>query len=497
MIVNGYWQPDLSPTGADVMNDKHRFLLLHGPRKTAKTCTLSLKLAKHLYEVPNARVAVVVHRNQTGKNGTWDDITSFALGMNFQQKGGVLPYMRAPAFTSDTKTSSFVVRNAYGNPASCTMYGLYNQKDAERIFKTTRFSFVYITEADLFLDGGIFRVISDQLRAIGVPYEKHQLVLDCNPPVMGSDHWLYSLFFDHSLKDPVYAAQFREIGMTFDDNPFLPPQEKAELVAAYVNDPKKYNRLVLGKWSRSAVGTLYEGVFDFNRHVIGLPEPGQSPEEVPVLVPSEESTELISGWDLGHGVNHAWVLMSRRSVGPGRNAYDVLDEVVSIGVECSLDELVDRIMRRIKFWEALMKRRGAAVVEHRCWSDSSSFVYSSGVNGTEARLVQSISGGMIHLRPAPKGPNSVADRVMMVRRMLKDGNLVISSRCKRLIDSLSTMRVKTFGQTKDEVLRATDPRKHVFDAMSYAISAENPRMAYLEASPSTEPERRFTASIRL
>ena len=494
--MSDVWYPPLSPKGADIVNDTHRFLLVHGPRKTGKTCALCIKLAKHLYETPHARAAVVVHRNQTGKNGTWDDLTNFVITQHYQEHGGVLPYLRAPSYASDTKTSSFVVKNAFGGKGICTMYGLYNQKDAERIFKTTRFSFIYVTEADLFVDGGIFRVMVDQLRVLGLPFEKHQMVLDCNPPVAGTDHWLYNLFFDHTDKSPAYAKQFREVQMMFDDNPFLSPAEKMELVAGYAHDRQKFERLINGKWIRSTAGALYENVFDIQRHVIGVPEPGQKADDIPVLVPPEGSSELVCGWDLGRGVNHAWVLMCRRSVGYGRAAFDVLDEVISVAVEASLEDVVGRIIKRMEYWEDILHRRGAEIISYRHWSDDSAFNYIASANATEARIVQRLSEGKIQLRAAPKGPNSVADRVAIIRRLLADDNLYISARCHQLIESLSTMRVKTMSNTRESTLRAADPRKHAFDAMSYAISAESPRLSMAEMMPSQTP-RRLMATVRL
>ena len=503
------WYPPTGPAGARLINDAARYILATGPRKSGKTFSICQKTAVHLYSVPKAEVCMVVKRKKTGQSGSWSDLTRHVIENSFQQDGRILPWVKRPATSSDSKHQVCAVRNAYGGVSYAHLWSLYRDADVEQVFKNTRFSMIYVCEADQFGSPAIFRAMADQLRVPGVPYASHQLIMDCNPPEEGMDHWLAKVFpvdpddwdCSEKLGDDMdlseYRNQFSVHRFTLDDNPFLSRRERMDLVNAYRSDPDKYRRYVLGEWVRGTTGTIFDASFIPSVHVVGFENPAVEESEWDVLMPARGTYQMATGWDLGN-TSHAVEFGSARWKGP-HVAVDLVDEVVSFDLEIPLHEIVEQVMEKMKMWEEVLRQRGAnGPIEWYHWSDSSAFNYSARADGTEAGLVLKYSEDKIALRKALKGRGSVAAGSDVMKRMLSDGQLHISVKCPKLITAMKVL--KPGDLTPDK--RYTGPRRrhiHPLDAARYLISHEVPRALMSEdpARDRTEDSKIITKPERI
>ena len=491
------WYPPTGEAGARLINDRRRYMLVTGPRKSGKTFAICQKAAVHLYSVPKAEVCFLVKRKKAGESGAWNDLTRHVVENSFQSDGRILPWVRRPSVSSNTKHTMCSVRNAYGGTGHAHLWSLFRDSEVEQVFKNTRFTMVYVCEADQFSSASLFRAMADQLRVPGVPYDSHQLIMDCNPPEEGMDHWLAKVFpvdpddweFSgeaDSESGEEYRNQFAVHRFTLDDNPFLSRKEKMDIINAYKNDPDKYRRYVLGEWIRSSKGTIFEQAFQPSVHVIGFENPAIPQDQWDVLVPARGAYQLATGWDLGQ-TSHAIEFGAVRAKGK-QVAVDLIDEVVSIDMEISLDEIVRMVMEKMDQWEKLLQERGAnGPIEWFHWSDSSAFNYAARSDSSEAGLVLQYSDNRIALRRAIKGSGSVLAGVGMMQRMFGDGQLFVSPRCSRLITAIKSLKDGDLSAAR----RYSGARRrhvHPLDAARYMITHEVPRAMTDLASMSRDGE---------
>lgn len=462
--------PPLAERQAQIVNSRRRFLLASGPKLCGKTVGCTVAVAKHLHDVDRANAAVVVHRVEAAKRGVWNDLTEFTIEGQFQTRCRAIPYVESPRLSNDTRQNYFTVRNGHGGISRCTLYSLASPRAAERMFRMTRFTMIYLNEADLLLDDGLFRTLAAQLRAINVPFEQHRMVIDCNPPEFPERHWLYPLFIDQSGMKEEYRSQFETVYFGLDDNPWLSDEQRNDLVEGYRADPSKYARFVEGRWVRSSSGSLFERVFSEARNVIGGATGGTS------LALHDDSLALVAGWDLGD-VNNAFALMGMRMVTPLQPAFDIIDELVTVKTRVPLEKFIRHAVDKVRYWMGFHRDRTGREIESRHWSDTSSLVYNAAAGTTEAKMIERISNGQIRIRPVVKGAGSVNDRVMALFGLLKDRNLMVSSRCPAAVEMLMSIRASeaTRKTTLASMLSDSDPQKHIFDAVSYPIASEIPR----------------------
>lgn len=482
------WSPPLSEKGATVFNDReHRYILCSGPKQCGKTFALCHKVADHLYSNNQARVAIVVKRKKSASLGVWTHLTQDVIINQWQQYGRVLGYTRRPGMESTTKALTFSVQNAYGTQSHCYIFPVYNIKDAEEIFKNTSFSLIYINEADQFT-ADVFRAAADQLRSTTVPHENMQLLLDCNPPEDGVDNWLYYLFIDPpKTADKEYVGKFAVYFFTPDDNPFISDEQKREIKNTYSNDNEKYRRYWLGEWIKSTAGSLYEGVFDPNVHVIGKADPSVREEDWDVLLPNLETHEIFTSWDLGQTSHAVSIFTTRWS--KEELVFDVLDEVVSIDLEIALSEVVDIVLGRMDAWEAYLKtvnpNRNVSWVH---WADTSSFRFVAIANSTEAELVDQYSSGRISFRKIKKP--KIDYRVDMMRRLFSQNQVFFSARCQATILAFRLLRregLQVWTRSGRGKRLNADQRRHThpFDALTYGISHVLPESIVERSRPSS------------
>lgn len=476
------WSPPLTAKGADTVNDLHRYLLLCGGKKSSKTFTLCHKVAKHLYDFDGARAAIVVKRKGSAAVGVWSHLTNDVIEGEWQRNGRVLPWVRRPGAASDTKAQMFSVRNGRGTNSYCHLFSLYNPKDAEEIFKNTAFSLIYVNEIDQFESPHVFRAMADQMRSTTVPYPSRQFIADCNPPEEGDAHWLYPLFIDPPEgSDPEYRKKFRYIFYTPQDNPFITEEERQEIYNGYKSDPDKLDRYWFGKWITATTGSLFEGYFDSQTHVVGLADAAEEEAKWQVLLPPAGTSEIFAAWDLGQ-TSHAVVICTKRWAS-GELVFDQVDEVVSVDMEIPLRDVVDRVMEKMDRWEKYLLATGAKKVRWRHWADTSSFKYLPHTDGTEEALVRQYSRDRIWFKRIKKP--SIEFRIEMMKRLLGQKQYFVSVLCPATIAAFRLLKKGGLYTNLHRMSANQRRHTHPFDALTYGISHEMPMAVIERGNPSS------------
>lgn len=477
----GNWIPTLVPKGYDVYNDYHRYLLVHGSRKSSKTINNLHKLCRHAFETQGAVVGFI---NKTVKNaksaGVWNDLVSSIvpqwIAANIGFRFAVEPRMEA-----DTKLNRFTIINAFGGESEFQLHSLEHAREAEAKFKGTRFSMVYLSEADQFEDRCVFEILCTQLRILSLPYEQHQLIADTNPPEDGTDHWLYDVFFtqpETAAKE--YQELFRTIHFCLDDNPFLDPREKAELKHLYRYDKVKTARFVDGLWEKDVSGTLFEDTFRPNFHIQGDAS-AQDEDDWEVIAPGKTCTMLYGGFDLGD-VHSAAVICTKRDIGE-KSAFDVIDELVVLDEKMSTARFTELFLEKMDYWEDFVKvNYGTQIIRWRHWSDASAFNFRAAANSHEELIVRQVSNGRIALAGVLKLAGSVSQGVSLVRKLLFEERLFVSDSCHYTKKMLRLLR-----KGKHQAVNPFMEERHVFDALRYLLSQEAPQDVESRILPSVAP----------
>lgn len=470
---NSRWFPLLSVKGYEVYNSYKRNILACGSRKSGKTLGIGNRFMRHLWEVDGAVGGVVAKTAKNAKIGVWRDIRQFVLPGWIQANFGlkVIKHGTDPA----TKMEYIILRNMHGGESELQLHSLDYEFDVEEKFKSSRFSIIWLSEADQFCDRIVYDILEDQLRVVGIPFEQHHFIFDCNPPQEGDEHWLHDLFFkaadensDKHIKNHHERYQAFQFGL--DDNPFLDPREKENLIAKYQHDPVKYARFVEGKWVKDTTAGHFDDVFLYNVHVVGKAD-SPRPDDWETLAPAEHSVQLITGTDMGD-LNHATSFISLRVNEQDEVCYDIFDEICSIGNKLSVEDFAGMVWDRVNLWNKWYKDTyNHEPPPWRHWADSSLWNYSATANNNDAQIFYDVSDGKLLLNPVLKGKGSIRQRIAMCKRLLFANRLLISAHCRWNVGWCRYLRP---GRAKNEPIQAGNEFRHQFDATSYAIGSEVP-----------------------
>lgn len=492
-IIDGVWYPTNVEKQIAVFNVAHRYLLLEGARRSGKSVAALHKVYRHLYDCSFAKVAIVSRTKNNGKRGAWADLIG-SVYRTWNEAGLVEFIDGTPAMEGDTKVSYFRIRNRHGTVSECQLHSIDYDDNVEDKFKDTRFSMIYMIEADRF-DEIVFATLCQQLRSLEVPYEQQQFLLDTNPPEEGEDHWLHRRFFnppaDEDMDD--WRVKYKAIHFDLDDNPYLTDAEKKDLYRDYQHDPAKLARYYYGKWVRDASNGLFADVFNFNIHVIGewnedLPEDDQE-----LLRPAPKTYAIDVGMDVGD-VNTSIHFGVPRFADPTTLCYDIIDEIAFLGERIPLTEITELIEGRMDYWEEYCKRQlGLQSVLWRFWSDPSSMRYKAAPGSTEANLINVYSKGRIDMTPVTKGEGSVKVRLDMLRRMLFEERVFISARCVKTVDMLRSLKK---GKSQNHIIDRASRYKHAFDSLTYMLSGAMPEeISGMDSSTSNEKTSSMAVAI--
>lgn len=475
----------------EVFNSKARAQLVCGPRLSGKTWAVLHRIARHLWETPDAQVAMFARTLKAAKDeGTWSKIHRITLkewiasgvGMKYTTKmANGTPGWKVDA---NTRTPYCRVTNMYGGESQLKLFSLDNDNDIEDKIKEQAFSMIYFSELSAFGDRKVLVVSLPQLRMENLRYDQHMWIADTNPADDGDASWIYQVFYrEKNQSYEQYLAERKgqrvmteKVWKTFygnlslieirpEENQFLDPQQLDELKVSCAYDEGLYARYVEGKWvyGDGDASRHFRGKFNQKLHVLGdISDTDESKHQT--LVPSEHCIELPTGWDLGEGTNHAVAFIEKRMVGNLPYFY-MLDEVVSVKEEVSIQDIVAEAVEKLT---ALEKVAGHPLGTERCWSDRSSLERYNALADTYQHLeVLAWSNGRFELKGTPKGEGSVRARVRLLQRLLFQNRFLISAHCIHTIEMLKHLK-----KGKNEFVMEKDPHKHIFDAITYLILME-------------------------
>lgn len=497
---NGIWLPDLWGKQWDVFNSHGRVILLSGPSLSGKTHIALNKICRHLWETNGAQVAMFSKLLKNAKDGgTWKILHKRIVPEWIAGKFG-FAYTTYTAegkpgakVDGQTRTPFFRVRNYYGGESECMLFSLDHDDDIEDKIKEQEFSMIYFSELDKFRNRKVLSISLPRLRMSHLKYEQQQWMADTNPSEDGEDSWIYKLWYQeatwdyetylHNAKEkgikPMTEHMFTQFQKGLElhefkprENPRVDPRQLEELESAYYYDAGLYARYVEGKWIYGDGDASLHFKNQFKPHHIIGNVSDRDETQWEVITPSDSISELISGWDIGD-VNHAASLIEKKPIEElingqrvFRSHFNILDELVSIGLPVSVMDFTDAVMELI---EAIETHAGRQLNLDNAWSDSSSLDKYSAVGDTfPHRQVFNASGGRIQLIGVPKPKHSVKARVLLLKMLLAQDRIHVSAHCLRTIKMLKELKK---GSTPLTYV-VPDENKHIFDALTYALFHE-------------------------
>lgn len=459
-------------------------ILLDGPRKSTKTIGACFKVLRHMWETPNARVAVLVKIQGTATDGgALNDLIDIVLPLwleadmgcrytTFDAKG--IPGVRTD---SKTRTIYFRISNMYGGESELRLFSLNHDQEAEKRFKSMRFSCVWVVELSNFEDPTVFYSLWQQLRMWHLPPWKHLFISDTNPSDEGDDSWIFEIWHKRQIapvlgkleeKDKIplnrneIERSLRLLQFKLEDNLALTPAQRQAQYDLYASDPQRQMRDCDGVWVSSGRRKHFADVFMPHIHVVG-----GGKDEGDQIALSPLTTRLLGGWDIGSSVNHAaWVIEKRMVELPNKrviSTFNVLDGLLHVGEQKRVSELgleMLQIMEAIEF-----KNRKRFEWIHYA-DDSATTVYRPSSGTFDYLEIQAATGGRIILVGVPKPDGSVELRVNLIRRLLFERRLYVSARCRALLAMFGKIK-----SSKKDFVQHSD-HKHAFDALSYPLYME-------------------------
>lgn len=444
------------------------------------------RVMRHMWEVPNALVALVTKTTKVGKDGgVWTelirDIVPQWLGIVSDRTSMPLEYtsenrgIPGPRTDPTTRSGSFKIRNYHGSDSQLIHLSLDNTDEVEAKFKGTKFSLIWFSELSEFDDPNVFVQTIQSLR---LGYEKNQMFIgDTNPSKEGKNSWIYDKWYVEPHKkehpQPLYQKELKLIEVFLDDNPFLTDFKREELIGSNTSlNEADYARNVRGEW--------VEGMGMQGKYFAELIDPYVHFVE-PAIDVDKDTIDLFGGWDIGQ-VNHAFVIMERRLISEVSH-WMVLDEEVSLDDQISTEEFTWLAMQKMRRLEEYYQKR--FLWTH--WSDDTALnTYRATGGGFDATVVLKASGGEIELLGAEKPEGSVMTGIKIMRRLLREKRLFIGNNCphyKQMLSDLSEGKTKPVDD---------GPRKHIFDCGRYVIFSEERK--YMEIA--TRPKGSDRVSIQ-
>lgn len=475
------WEPKMSKPGRELWNCRKRYILVHGPRKGGKSLAIADKLLRNAMTFPGSDTCILTRTIAKGEAGVWRNLTKPGGVVSKWQKAGFAKYhgrrkgYAGPGYMPSSKVPYFQIQTG-GDPSTFQMHTLAEDERVEDKFKDMTFDFVYIVEADSF-ERDVYTTMRQTLRSMVVPFSAQQLILDMNPPAQGRKHWAFK--FIESPEDDEIAIQF-----PLSENIFFSEKERMDVYRSYAHDPNKVKRFFDGEWVEMAENSCFADVFNENLIVVGetlgANDDYRDLDNRDILRPWENSYQYDVGWDIGDQ-NTAVVLASPRQTG-STLCYDILDEVVILRKPLTMEEFVSMVMRMMDYWEKWMRTEnkvGTPMWRH--WSDSSSMTRRMTLGGTEAQMVYNLSGERISLYGVTKGRDSVDARKDMLRRLMYENRIAISSRCTGVLEMCRHLPPRVSKVMRDDLsgkeilvqdgIDKASKHKHAFDALTYMLGS--------------------------
>lgn len=499
--TDGAWYPPLNQKQFEIFSDYHRYLLIHGPRKSGKTFAILQKVIRHAFDVNGAMVAIVTKTIKNAKSaGVWV-LLDRMLKMWAQGCHG-FTITEGPKTTGDSKMSFVRIRNRHGTISEIQCHSLEHSTEVEAKFKGPAYSMFWLSEFDQYCDEHAFDIFCDALRMWpNVKYEEHQIICDCNPPDTGTNNWIHDKWFkfkDSVLKDDddkIFQDGLHRILVNLDDNPQLDLRERREIETRYKKRKALFNRFILGLWEQDITDGHFSDVYDESEHVLGNVDCAE--EDWEIMVPTPGCTTLIGGWDMGESKNHSFHIMekiitehpvTKRQI----IAFSVIDEFVVIRTYKSIREFTEICLEKIEHWNNWQLKKYNIKLNWRHWSDTSAFSDRASAEKSDAAITYEASDGQIVLNAAPKYKDSNRDKVKLVWQFLYEKRLHISAQLTATRAMLTNLR--SDPHTASHYVKRDD-HKHPFDSMSYPIIAEAPSDMMRSAEIGTTTKKEFSGMV--
>jgi len=479
-------------------------ILVSGPRYSSKSFGADHRMIRHLFETPGGRFAII---NKTLRNttdsGTQQRLTEFVIpewieaniGFEYTTKDGD----GIPGFKTDGRTRTPFCRftNAHGGESEIRILSVEHDCEIETKLKDSFWSGIRLIELANFKDPKIFTVSWEQLRMPHLKPWQHLWLADTNPAVEGEDSWIYKFWFlrdwsavtltgaDNNKErgDEIkrcrdkFEKSLRLIEIFLEDNLGLTPDQIEDRKALHSGDPGEYARDVEGKWVAGSGGANrhFADVFSRATHVIE--------EDIAKGIRIELSpntNEILGSWDVG-SVNHGIVALEKRFVTIQDREWPVwvcLRELESVGDKIKLEDLAVTALDIFESIPSIYERK----LDFRHWSDSSSIdTFRPTGAGYDYLEIMAATDNKIILQGVHKPDGSVETRIRLLRRLLREKRIYVSSLCPRVIYMLENI---ARGNTLKD--RLTPSLKHIFDALTYAIFMESAAdLAEIAFKPST------------
>jgi hypothetical protein len=203
---------------------------------------------------------------------------------------------------------------------------------------------------------------------------------------------------------------------------------------------------------------------------------------------------------LWQSANHAFVALQSWEDAKGVVGYDVLDEHVVLKENVSLEDFTKAVMEK----RAALKEFAGTDVIWTDYSDGSTLRFRSEAQDenvpkedqTDAGVITAASGGEIRLLGSDKvkAAGWQQRRVNLLTKLLSEKRIRISAHCTNVIHMMENLK-KDMSPKAKTFLDMTQPCKHVFDALSYAISMRMLDQLLDEGVPRTRKRRASAVSV--
>lgn len=494
------WRPSTSPKQDEIRwhcspfnPDKKKFICISGPRRSSKTVGCLHAIAEHAWNTSNGLIAIITPSVTAGSDaGVWHQLVSQVLPQwidgEFGMEWAGMSAKKGGAYQEGvSKKLKCEVTNRHGNT---TVIQLESMKEGEteigKRFRGKTFSMVYWSDVGVWVKSRTsFDLIIETLRGIiGIDPKSYTLLIDTNPADEGERHWLYQLFYEFRQMDEAglsaianeqgiqgsdmlaLQSQLDLMEVFVGDNPYLTPDDLAQLKAQYAHSPDLWNRYYLGKWTSASGDSVFYDVFRPAIHVVGELETPTNPHPE-MLMPEEYTHELFTGWDLGYS-NMAVTLFERfwaTANQEGQAAFKVLDEAIYIKSDLTVGDITEIVLRKMRFWEDLCGRK----FRWSHFSDRFAFDAREPISDRyHFEEVDLASHGEIMMQGIARKHGSVHFRVDLLRKLLHQDRIFFNNdKCPLVIQSCQGLRKGRQGAAVDK----QSIHKHAFDALTYGLSA--------------------------
>lgn len=493
--AEGRWRPPLFPKQEELLRaclpGKKNLILANGPRYSGKTVSALAAVAQHAWNTDRGNICLLTITQSVGiDSGVWADLTDVVLPQWIEDGNFGMEWVKKPYIQNVTKKPACSVTNRFGNKTTICLESLRNEDEVEARFKGKRYSMIFVNELSKFTKRKTFDTLKQALRMLHLKEHEHIFLCDTNPADDGEQSWIWKLFYQfRNCTDDELASLYPHlpsdtliplrdslnlIEFTIDDNLACSPEKKASLMADFAHDDDLLQRYFYGKWVAASEDALFFKVFRPKFHVVGQIEM-PTIKEPEIIVPHENTTELITGLDPG-GTNCSFHILEKlfpdKKLFPqynGKPIFNVLDELVIVGEDFDLQDFIEEMVSKMNYWERLAGKEGKILWRH--WSDRSVFdmriPFSQNFWHQEIRY---LSGGKIAVQAAERGKGSVGMRIDLFRKLLFEDRVFFNNNfCEKTIEMVKGIRK---GTTVAGGIQRGTPHKHPFDSLTYALASE-------------------------